>query len=321
MQFVYVLISSENDFYSEQALLSIYSLKKHNSDAFVIMITDMNTYEHIKKRLSVLIDYVDEFKFENFKSESNKERSRILKTRIPNYVVGDFIFLDCDTVICEKIFFVNKNSISAVLDTHKTLKQHTFSETIIDNYRKNSFIEAETSDFHYNSGVMFCRDTKETRQFFKEWEKFWKISRNNGLLIDQLSFNQANVICHNLITEIDGEWNCQLIHGGVKFLSSAKVIHYFSSIKNMYGNPYLLNNIEILESIRDKNSISLEVENLLDFPRNLIEGNSTLLGNKFPRLVVYQAPVREMVYLYLNHPKLYFFWRMFFSFFSRFHKC
>ena len=37
---VYTIVSDENDIFFEQALLSIYSLRKYNPDAFVELVID-----------------------------------------------------------------------------------------------------------------------------------------------------------------------------------------------------------------------------------------------------------------------------------------
>ena len=43
MKYVYVLVSSPNDLYYEQALMSVYSLRRHMKDADVVFLVDDTT--------------------------------------------------------------------------------------------------------------------------------------------------------------------------------------------------------------------------------------------------------------------------------------
>ena len=45
MKYVYVLVSSPDDLYYEQAVMSVYSLRRHMPDADIEVLVDNKTYE------------------------------------------------------------------------------------------------------------------------------------------------------------------------------------------------------------------------------------------------------------------------------------
>ena len=49
---VYVVVSDETDIFLEQALLSIFSLRKHNPEAFVELVVDQITNDSISGKRS-----------------------------------------------------------------------------------------------------------------------------------------------------------------------------------------------------------------------------------------------------------------------------
>lgn len=322
MKYLYVLVSSENDYYAEQALLSVFSLRKYNPDAFISFLVDTETESYLQTSLPNLLSYVNELKIVELPCITNKEKSRILKTSMRDYVEGDFLFIDCDTIICDDLSDIVKINcdMSCVLDTHVGMDNHTFRDAIITNYNLCDFKEALIDNSHFNSGVIYCKDNERTRKFFKDWRIFWEKGSKNGVIIDQPSFNQANILNNKIIVELSGEWNCQLIHGGVKYLSNARIIHYFSSINNNYGNPFIVNNKDIFQEIKKNGEITSQLRELLDAPRQLIEINSTLLGCEVPRVVLYQAPIREIIYLFKNHKHIYNFFRYVFYALEKFHR-
>ena len=56
---VYVVASDETDFYLEQTLLSVFSLRKHNPDAYVELVVDQDTDTTITGKKGEILKYVD----------------------------------------------------------------------------------------------------------------------------------------------------------------------------------------------------------------------------------------------------------------------
>ena len=100
MKYVYVLTSNETDFYAEQAVVSIYSLKKFNSGCFVVLVVDSSTNENLINGRELVKNLVDEVIVIDIPPLfSNHQKSRFLKTSLRDIISGDFIFIDTDTII------------------------------------------------------------------------------------------------------------------------------------------------------------------------------------------------------------------------------
>ena len=104
-QFLYVLVSKPEDYYYEQLLISVTSLRKHNPNAFVTVLVDNRTNETLcgplRGRIKDLVQNIVVVDFDD--NLNNTKRSRYLKTTMREHIQGDFLFVDCDTVICDHI--------------------------------------------------------------------------------------------------------------------------------------------------------------------------------------------------------------------------
>lgn len=105
---VYILISDDLDIVYEQALISVYSLRKHNSDANVILVVDEDTNAGLVDKRSQIIQYVNEIIQVSVPIEYSKiQRSRFIKTSLRELISGGFFYIDVDTVIIGDLSFVD----------------------------------------------------------------------------------------------------------------------------------------------------------------------------------------------------------------------
>lgn len=286
-KFVYVLVSGENDFYAEQAAVSMHSLRRHNPDSHIVLMTDVNTLNLLVGNRSLVKNYVNEFVTVETPSEfTPKERSRFLKTFIRQNIEGDFLFLDCDTVIagdlsvCEEL----DCEIGAVLDCHQiTSKNGQFLKYLAITKRT-----VEEYDHYFNAGVLFVRDTDNARKFYEEWHILWSESRSQyGITFDQPAFALADAACGHLVREIDGRFNCQIVLPGAKrYLFDALVIHYMSDL--LYFSSFPLKNKQLLAAVRDC-GITDNIEKIVSNPQLAFLESSCVLGGE--ELEIYKSPV------------------------------
>jgi hypothetical protein len=283
IKYLYVLVSDENDYYLEQALMSITSLKIYTPDAFVSFLIDNTTEKTLIGKRRNILGLINELKVIEIEERFDKKaRSRWLKTSMRQHIDGVFLFIDCDTIICDNLNDIESISadIGAVLDLHHLIKDSPGKKRIQNNDRKLGFTASYKSDKHFNSGVIFCKNTDICYSFFNEWHSLW-IKGNAILDIDQPSFNQANQNFNNIVEEITGIWNCQINTGGIVFLVDAKIIHYFSAKKvNNYNILYTLADISILQKIKESYVIDDEIKNCLLHPKNNFYLHTQLLTNK-----------------------------------------
>lgn len=131
---IYVLVSNENDCYLEQALVSIYSLRLYNPDANLLLLVDEETSRTLENGIRKLIlNYVSKLVIVDVPFHySKQQKSRYIKTSLRSQVIGDFLFIDCDTIINEELKDIDNLSceIAAVPDCHLSIK-YSWMKTII----------------------------------------------------------------------------------------------------------------------------------------------------------------------------------------------
>jgi hypothetical protein len=284
MNYAYILTASQNDTYYEQFFLSIVSLRLYNPDAFITVLTDKNTEKYFstgpgRRRHE---KYASKIKIIDVpKKLSQKEISRWIKTSMYQYIAGDFLYIDCDTIIAGDLDYTSLRGISvgAVPDCHIPLRRHRYYRQFRDENKRlgfNSILEYEN---YYNGGIIYCGDTPDSRRFFEKWHTLWNDCRRKGNSQDMPSFNRANYELHNIISEIGGEWNCQISNNGLSFLNQAKIIHYFATSLVFMSSPFTLASETVLSSIKETGEISAEIFEKLQNPKSAFELNSLVISD------------------------------------------
>ena len=273
MQFVYVLTSIEKDLYYEQCLMSVFSLRHYMPKAKILLLTDNKTAATFVGSRSAIKDFVSEIVVVDFPDEAgNVERSRVLKTTIPEHIKGDFLFIDCDTIVCEDLSGIEKIDfpVAAVLDGHVPLEEHKHKDYFLKREKKMGYQGTLRQGFHLNSGVILFRDCEKSRAFFKKWHELWEYGfRVKHDHHDQSAFNEAFCQMAFGYAQLSGEWNCQISQGGLEFLEHAKIIHYFSSEaagKN-YMAYYKLADRAVQQRLKDAGTIPDDIKKMILNPK------------------------------------------------------
>jgi hypothetical protein len=280
MIYLYVLVSNENDFFLEQLLVSITSLRLKTPDASVLVMTDDITALTLTGKRAALYS-IAEVKSFNLPSElNNLRRSRWLKTTMRQHINGDFLYIDCDTVIAADLSDINDLAINlgAVPDQHTHVNEHPLRKRFYTLDKILGFSSAIDMNIHFNGGILFCKDVLVTHNFFEEWHKLWLYSISKNIEVDQPSLNQTNVNFEGIITELDGKWNCQIEFSGLQYLLEAKIIHYFTSNRNK--KPFVPANDSFLKSIKRTGQVSPEIKERLENPLKLFDSNVRLVSDK-----------------------------------------
>jgi len=304
MKYLYVLTSDSSDYYMEQAMLSIVSLRNKMPNALVTLLVDTSTEANLIGKRSGICSLVDELVSVKIDDRFNKKaRSRWLKTSMRQHIKGNFLYVDGDTIITEELSALSEMNIDlgAILDKHSYLsdiKKYSLGYRWLENVYKRLEFVSINSDTHFNGGVLLCRDCDLGHKFFEEWHRLWLLCFEKGILTDQQSFNEANYNLGNIIIELAGKWNCQIIaYGGVKNLHDAKIIHYFSSASDK--NPYIFSNQEIYKKIRDIGFIDREISDMLAFSKSLFTPDTRLqTKDSFTKSTIY------FVAKYIYHSKI-----------------
>lgn len=233
MTAVYVLISSGNDLYYEQLLVSLYSLRLHNPDLNVVVLVDDVTECTLYGKRSKVRDLANDIKVIDVPEEySPKERSRYIKTTLRSYLTGNLLFIDTDTVIADSIKDIENTDaeIACVLDYHAPLSQQLDGKSIRQNVQSIFHEDVSDENIYYNSGVIWIKDTPGVRNLFDHWNQYWKVAAfEAGKCFDQPALMMANRKSGHIIKELDGSYNCQILTS-LQYLSKAKILHFFNNV-------------------------------------------------------------------------------------------
>lgn len=234
---VYVLVSDSDDYYYEQTLISAWSARYWNPNMRILCVVDELTDATLKENRTALLEIIDEKIVVNLSEGgtakyTRKERSRMLKTNLRSYVDGDILYVDTDTIVCGSLAEVDAFQIpfGAVDDSHSQFDPALCSDPVVHRAKLLGY-DVSSAKNYFNSGVMYMKDTEEVHAFTDKWHALYMKGQKMGLSFDQPSFISINNV-QNLITPLDGIYNCQILNGGLPYLADAKILHYYDVIGN-----------------------------------------------------------------------------------------
>lgn len=277
---VYVVTSDETDVYLEQALLSVFSLRKHNPSAFVELVVDQDTDATIAGKRGEILKYIDNKVVVNVPEEYNKVcRSRWIKTSLRQHIQGNFLFIDTDTIVTDCLDDIDSfdGEIGAVKDQHVLVEKNSGVRDLKIIAEREGWSWSETLAY-YNSGVMYVKDSLFTHNFFQTWHNKWKDKEGNtGEHRDQSPLAATNESFQYPIKELPGEWNCQIFYNGISYLANAKIMHYLMYERSTHS--WIFYNHDILKEIKELGYISDKISTLVgeakfsfDVPNMIISG-------------------------------------------------
>ena len=233
---VYVLTCAPEATYIEQALISAFSARYHNPDAHIVLLVDDKTNQLLVGKRAELLEYITECRIIQTPAEYNlMQTSRWLKTSVRNLIDGDFLFIDCDTIITGTLDEVDMFTceIGAVVDSHRPVRE-LFPQEQQDIYLFANKCGWDFTDLEYyhNSGVFYVKDTPETREFYKLWHQNYLHSAQCGVNIDQISLEKTAQEMP-IIQQIEDVWNT-IMFVRPNFIERAKIIHFTALSNNSF---------------------------------------------------------------------------------------
>ena len=228
---VYCIVSNDEDIYLEQAWVSIYTLRRHNPEAKVILLVDKGTEATLTGKRGGIRELVTEVVAVDTPDGYNAmQRSRYLKTNFRQFIAGDLLFIDADTVVGGSLAGIDniEAEIACVPDGHRRFRELSgfdiIRQRVCSTYGEMTFDD----EFYFNSGVIYVKDTPRMRAFFADWYDIWKYSSfEKGLSLDQPALFMANKKNGHIIKELPGEFNCQIAYS-LKYFYGGLIIHFFN---------------------------------------------------------------------------------------------
>ena len=282
-QIVYVVISSDEDYFLEELWASLFSLRLFHKTEKVLVLTDKETSYRINARQKleelitsiVVIDVPSEY--------DGMQRSRYIKTNIRNLIQGDFLFIDTDTIICQNIDekdFQNVDNIAMVPEMHGPFTSHFYYEITYKDVKRIFDENVSDAKYWFNSGCMFVRDNSLTKTFFSDWQKNWKYSAfTKGNSSDQRALLYTDSKYGYIIQRLPDVYNCQ-VAVSIQYLYSAKILHFWHMraryTSDVNYSPFC--NKEIYKQIRKDNGITTETSRIIIDCKNSFSSPSMIIG-------------------------------------------
>lgn len=293
---VYVLVSQESDYYYEMLLLSLYSLRLYHpkGDAEVEVVMDEDTHRRLVDMKAEMLNDVTPIVVPIPPEYTVMQRSRYLKTQLRQLVKGDFLFIDCDTLICERLPEIDSYDydVAMVANENGDGKLTPFAIK----FAKQAGFTPSNKQFFYNSGVIFTKDTDTALSFFSTWHRRWKESTKKGVSRDQPALRQADMEVGWIVKELDGIWNCQLRkHSGYSFLQKGKIFHYYTYEQSFFR-------LFLFRHIKQVGTLDSSISKLAANPRSI---GYSVFSIKDERAIGFI--LSDMFEIYDSTPKLYAF--------------
>lgn len=262
----YALASTENDVYLEQALLSMYSAKYHMPDAKITLVVDDGTEASLTGHRRKILDYVDELVSIPFdKKYNNRIRSRLLKINLRSYIKGDFLYIDCDTIVCGDLSGLDNVSapVSAVWDRHCIPRKSPSYKRI---KRKLKKVNCGDVDFYFNGGVILVRDCEISREFYATWDSNYR-KYVKTVQVDQPALALSQQQLNFRINTLPGEYNCQ-IENGIRYFKDMKIMHYYAAVFLGGSKEFLsaFQDSRLYDELKQTGCISDSLKNLILHP-------------------------------------------------------
>lgn len=263
---VYVLTCAPEKHYIEQALIAVFSARHWNAEAYIVLLVDDKTNVLLTGKRSGILDYISEkivVPFEDV-TLSPMYRSRWIKTSVRQLVDGDFLFVDCDTIVCKSLTGIDTFSceVGAVLESHLLVKDYCDSlrnKAVSVNARVGVDLEEEKE--YFSSGVLWVKDVTDSYRLYELWHQYWLESEALGLPIDQPALAKANRECGHLIKHIPDTYNCILFTRN-NFVEKAHIMHIAA-----YRNPSFLFTEKVFKEIK-KNGLLEWIKGFVLHPLN-----------------------------------------------------
>lgn len=260
-QIVYVLVSSEKDVFLEELWASVWSLRQFHPEVTVNVVADHSTADRIdsntelKKLITnIVVPEVPEH-------YTPKQRSRELKTRIREFVKGDFLYIDTDTIICKPLDKIDncEYDVAGVPDSNAWLDDHPFKKGMVGSVKSVFGNDITHKGYLINGGVIYAKDNAIAHELFKRWNKNWTYSCfEKGHSQDQPALWQSDFEMGNIISILPDIYNCQ-VSMSLQYFADAAIVHFLHMefISDQSYSPYL--SLHIYKDIQKVGTLTSEI--------------------------------------------------------------
>jgi hypothetical protein len=227
----YVLVCDGWDRHAQMMWLSVTSLRLHEPDVMVTLVTDPSSRDKLAST-GRLLDLVDRVVAVESPIEEPRLRAYYLKTAFRRHVDGDVLYVDGDTLIVKPVREVLdiEGDVAAALDFNHP--GPWFPAQLRAPYEALGF--TYPLEYYFNSGVLLLRDTPAVRTFSEEWTRRWHLLVSQGMPGDQEAFVTALYSSPVRWSRLPAGFNAITIKRNYRF-AEARILHFFGSADEQRG--------------------------------------------------------------------------------------
>lgn len=297
---VYTVIAHDDYQFVEELFCSIYSLRLYEPERKVIVICDQLTADYINsyKNLACKISHIIVADIDS-KYNTPKLRSREIKTSIPNFVSGPFLYIDTDTVICGSLNYIDNLScdVAGVPEGHIEFSKNIFRKNILANIKNLFNYDASSHPHWINGGVIYSSGNENSVRFYKHWHDNWEYTTfNKGISQDMPSLLMAEVKSGILLQELEGYYNSQPFMS-VKYFGEAKILHFLHSYfpKDQSFCPFF--DKSIYKKLKETGDVTEDIAEILKHPKTSFSSPSIIVGENTVNFMTSPIePIFEKIY-------------------------
>ena len=300
IKIVYVHIGAGKTEYLTMLRISVASVRKHMKDIEIVILTDAETGAYLEQTALSGDSGVTIMPVDIPDGYNTVEKSRYLKTNMRELLRGDLLYIDSDTIVCEDISdTVPPASVCMVKDEHCLLAEQEENGRPIKKAAHDRGLDLDNCTLYFNGGVALTKDDEDARLFYRKWFETWDAARKPNMHHDQFSLNHVNQEL-NIISELGGEWNCQLTgtYRAFSYLRNVKVLHYLSAQPHGY---YRLNDLEYLRMDLSDD----EIDEIISAPEKQFLPFHAYSDDSDEYRIMQESHFHLIYRIYTRHRKLY----------------
>jgi len=225
--FVFVLASHEPSQYLDLTCAAHDFLKHNMPEADTVLLVDSRTSDLLDQERRDLSDRFARLIVDTHEEATAKAASRALKIRSRGLVRGDMVYLDLDALVIDRLDAIGVFEADAAIAADFGLNRTRFTDDDIW-VREHRQLGWDMTPRHYNSGVIYARDTPAAHALFDTWWQGWQDYRATGRCVDQPALDQAIHRGLARVTELSPRYNA-VFAVEARHVRRAAVLHFLVS--------------------------------------------------------------------------------------------
>lgn len=180
--FVYVLVSDPDGRHADCTGVSASFLRNVHPDARIHVLCDPDTRHHLRMSSHPLLGLVDELVVQDASFADAPSRKQFLKSGMREWILGDFVYLDCETLPIAPLdeLFRYKEPIALAYDHNQPYPENIPESEHECHVGSGGATPSEGRSL--NTGVIFWRNCQEALELGRHYRQALESMRRDGLV-------------------------------------------------------------------------------------------------------------------------------------------